>query len=248
MAKLLTVSIACCLALGGSLAHSADAPDYKYAMKIAVVSPKGSLSEAVAKDKTKPSSVRFTPCNDDLKQDVLSFQLDYDAGKVSKSKEDGSLVSSVRDVYLFAYNPNALGALADDPNNAANPFQPPCLDHNGLPTPCDPKVWALVRPAFGIGNIAIVPLAEASDIVAEEHIYLSADENIGQGKISEQLLRSYIRFDDLQKGVWVLVGIIAPQESVDFTDTTTWSAWDAATFMLGAPWTTEGQETSQTCE
>lgn len=239
--SLTTTLVASCLALFWSTSHSAD---YIYRMTVTSLAPKGSLAEIARKDKTKPGTIAFTPCNDDddLKQDVVSFKLQYDPGKVKKNKDKTLDRSNIKDVYLFFYNPNALGALADDLNFAGNPFEPPCTDDDGIEVPCDPKVWAVVRSkthiqAGDMGSIALVPLAEASDIDPDIHLYLSANENIGSGKISEQLLRSYMRFDGSQKGVWSLTGIIANAADVDFLDPATWAAWDTASFMLGTPWT-----------
>lgn len=236
-----------------SIGHSAD---YQYTMKVTSFAPKGSLADKVLKDKSKPSTITVTPCDDDddLKQDVVSFKLQYDAGKVKKNKDKTLDRSSIKDVYLFFYNPNALGALADiEEGNGFdnNPFAPPC-ESNGNPIPCDPKVWAVVRSMPDIdsgydGTTALVPLAEVSDIDPLTHLYLEAEHNIGSGtvagsgKISEQLLRSYIGFDGVQKGVWSLTGIIANKDEVDFSDPSTWAAWDTAAFMLGTPWTALSQ-------
>ncbi len=266
------LSLACSLALGGTVlevAAQTTTKPYAYTMKITPSRPKGSLAEQMSKDKTKPSTTVYTPCNDEseLKQDVVAFKLDYDAGKVKTNKDKTKDRSDIRDVYLFFYNPNALGVLADDPNWASNPFSPPCLQDPLNPTsavvPCDPKVWAVVRsaPSSGLGSsgsIALIPLAEISDIDPAIHLYLSANENLGSGKISEQLLRSYIRFDGAIKGVWSLTGIIASSPTtatatnttpVDFTDPATWAAWDTATFMLGTPGVAFDQpEDSKTCK
>lgn len=280
MSRFSTVLLTCALAFSWSTGYAAGKA-YKYMMKITAFAPKGSLAEAALKDKTKPSTIAFTPCNDDdeLKQDVISFKLEYDAGKVKTNKDKTKDYSSIKDVYLFFYNPNALGALADadEQSFTDNPFKPPCKkyasedDEQGTVIPCDPKVWAVVRStpyinARDVGSIALIPLAEVSDIDPQKHSYLSAEENIGTGKVTEQLLRTYIRFDGSQQGIWSLVGIIAskslPETSdeetsgeesnavvVDFLDPSTWSAWDAATFMLGAPWTSADQEEeAKTCK
>jgi hypothetical protein len=282
MSRFLTVSLACLLAFSWSTGYTAEKA-YKYMIKITASAPKGSLAEAAFKDKTKPSTIAFTPCNDDdeFKQDVVSFKLEYDAGKVKTNKDKTKDYSSIKDVYFFFYNPNALGALADvdEKTFADNPFEPPCKkyesedDKEGTVIPCDPKVWAVVRStpyinARDVGSIALEPLAEVSDINPKKHIYLSTEENIGTGKVTEQLLRTYIRFDGSQQGIWGLVGIIASkslpeapetdeeasdEESVavvvDFTDPSTWAAWDTATFMLGTPWTALSQdEDSKTCK
>ncbi|QIK38475.1 hypothetical protein GWK36_11335 [Caldichromatium japonicum] len=270
MNRPLTLSLACCLALGCpalEVAAQTTTKPYAYTMKITPSRPKGSLAETMSKDKTKPSTIVYTPCTDEseLKQDVVAFKLDYDAGKATTNKDKTQDRSAIRDVYLFFYNPNALGALADDPNWADNPFNPPCRqdpnDPNSAVVPCDPKVWAVVRstPASMMsGGIALVPFAEISDIDPATHLYLSANENVGSGKISEQLLRSYIRFDDALKGVWSLTGIIASSPTtaagtsttpVNFTDPSTWAAWDTATFMVGTPWIAFGQpEGTKTCK
>jgi hypothetical protein len=242
MTKFLTTSLACCLALTWSIGDAAAAAKpYAYSMKITVSRPKGSVAEASLKDKTQPSSTALTPCNDDLKQDVLSFQLVYDAGKITVNKDPKKNTTTVTDVYLFFYNPTARGA---DPNGSQVPvdgYPEICKTIADVDIACDPKIWALVRPAAGgVGSIAMEPFADASNISAD-NFYLSKEENLGKGKISESLLRSYMRFDDLQQGLWSLVGIVGPKtdagaKPVDFKDPSTWAAWDVATFMLGSPW------------
>lgn len=282
MYKSPTLFLAGCLALAWSHTHAAD---YAYAMKITVNKPKGSVAETAAKNKANPTTTPFTPCNDEVNQDVFGFQLDFDAGTRTRDKKDPSLiVSTLRNVYLIFYNPSALGAkpipdtsltqgLAENAEMAAQippePYPTPlypelCEKPDGTYVACDPKVWVLVRPAVSFGVMAMEPLVDITDIRPLDippsptlplglhgHIYLSTDENLGTGKISELLLRSYMRFDELKKGIWALVGIIAPKDDpaqtepapvpLNFTDPTTWAAWDTATFLLGAPWTHPSQ-------
>lgn len=261
MNRTLTLSLACCAAFGwvalDAMAQTTTKP-YAYTMKITPSRPKGSPAEALSKDKTKPSTIAYTPCSDTA-QDVISFKLDYDAGKLRAGNDNAARRADLRDVYLFFYNPNALGARADQAGQG-NPFSPPCRqdpnNQNSPVVPCDPKVWAVVRsgPTAG-GSLALVPLAEISDIDPSQHIYLRASDNLGSGKISEQLLRSYIQFDGAVRGVWSLTGIIGSSPAtaqstnttpVNFADPSTWAAWDTATFMLGAPWVTPAQQSQLT--
>jgi len=236
MSKYLSIVLAGCLAfvsIVGSAATSAT-----YSMKIDITKPKGSAADAVSKQKNLPATTPLSPCTTG-KVDALAFKLTYNAGK---SAED--TVSPLQNVYLFFYNPNALGAVADDATNAlSTPFSPPCKDSNGITVPCDPRVWALARPYPDFpGVVALTPLADVGDIVPGTHSYLSAGENLG-GTITETLLRSYLIFDGLHTGIWELVGIVADPTPVDFKDSATWSAWDVGSFMLGAPWT----DTAGTC-
>lgn len=217
--KSLSILLASGLALASFEGHSASG----YSMKITASKPKGSAADAVAKDKTLPSTSPFTPCTLDA-VDALSFKLIYNAGT---SLTDATLPS--RDVYLFFYNPNALGAAAEVPGV-------PCLDANGLPVPCDPRVWAVTKTASNFNQIALTPRADVTDIVAATDIYLTDWENLG-GTITDTLLRSYVAFDDMHTGLWELVGIVADSATVDFKVPSTWSAWDVETFVIGAPWT-----------
>lgn len=265
MTKFFTVSsLACCLALSWSIGEAATATKpYAYSMKITTVRPKGSVAEAALKDKTKPSTTPLTPCTETTKQDVFSFQLTYDAGTRKVDKKDPTKsTSTVTDVYLFFYNPAALGikpATVADPTSSIPDAFYPHICETGNPIvekACDPKILALVRPAAALsaGQIALIPLADAADIRAgdPEHIYLLAGENLGTGKISESLLRSYMRFDDLPQGLWSLIGVVGPKidpasttppTPVDFLDQTNWAAWDSASFMLGSPW-----QNKKTCQ
>jgi len=260
MIKYLNILLGGCLVLTSFSGYPATTTkSYAYSMKITVNRPKGSVAETSSKDKAKPSTIAFTPCNDAVKQDVLSFQLAYDAGKITVNKKDPTAsTSTVTDTYLFFYNPSARGeAPADATDVVKEQYYPQLCERNGVAdVACDPKVVAVVRPTMQVGLTALVPLVDVFDIDATAHTYLSADENLG-GKISETLMRSYIRFDELQKGIWSLVGIVGPKVdpadptaviTLNFSDPSTWAAWDAATFMLGAPWTYTGQTASLTCD
>ncbi|MBK1717888.1 hypothetical protein [Thiocystis violacea] len=228
MSKYFSILLAACLTLIPFASYSAA---YSYSMKITASKPKGSAADAVGKQKNLPTSTSYTPCTTD-KLDALSFKMVYNAGKAYLDA-----TAPTQDVYLFFYNPNALGASADNAANPDNPFSPPCKDANDLPVPCDPKIWALVRTAYGFNQITMIPLADVSDIDPVKHIYLSAFENLG-GTVTDILLRSYVSFDDLHSGIWGLVGIVADSAATpDFADQSTWTAWDVETFVVGAPWT-----------
>ncbi|WP_295400527.1 hypothetical protein [uncultured Thiocystis sp.] len=232
MTKYFSILLAGCLALASFGGHSAA---YSYSMKISTSKPKGSAADAVAKNKNLPSATPFSPCTVD-KVDALSFQLIYDAGKA-----DLDATSPTQDVYVFFYNPSALGADPSDPPldtaTAPAPVDYPyvCEKADGSEVFCDPKIWAVVRTTYNFNRIALEPLVDVDDIDAVDHIYLTAWENLG-GAITDILLRSYVAFDGIQTGIWGLVGIIADNALVDFKDATTWTAWDVETFALGAPW------------
>lgn len=197
MSKYLSLLLAGCLMLASFNGYSAAT----YSMKITITKPKGSAAELVSKNKALPTTIPFSPCTL-AKQDVLSFNLIYNAGKTA---------ADLMDVYFFFYNPSAEG------------------------TADSPKVWALTSAAVN-APIALIPYADVVDI-DEEKVYLSAFDNLG-GEIKELLLRSYIKFDGLNTGTWVLVGIIADSgEPVEFDNVSTWKAWDAAPFVIGSPWT-----------
>ena len=280
MTKFFTVSsLACCLALSWSIGYAQTTTKtikpYAYSMKVTVSRPKGSSAEASLKDKTKPSTTALTPCTDLFKRDVLSFDLLYDAGNRKYDKKNDTTTSSVSNVYVFFYNPEALGI---DTINSANAtpsttkdisllssqypeFCEVGVDTSGniLYQACDPRLWVLDRPAAGTESLAMRPLADIHHIRPNDidHIYLAADENLGTGKINDKTLRSYMRFDDLPKGLWALVGVIWPKiedasangidpsdptttldlpDPNDFKDPTKWAAWDGVAFMLGSPW------------
>ncbi|BCU07707.1 hypothetical protein Atep_23840 [Allochromatium tepidum] len=260
MTKFFTVSsLACCLALSWSIGYAQTTTKtvkpYAYSMKVAVSLPKGSDAEASLKDKTKPSTTALTPCTDEWKRDVLSFQLTYDAGKRTINKKDGTETSTVTDVYFFFYNPQALGLKTTatpktDPNDTSDTdadYPEMCEINATEYQACDPKIWVITRPAVGTAPLAMRPLAEPADIRFGDidHIYLSKDENLGTGKISDSTLRSYMKFDDLTQGLWSLIGIVGPiidlnvttpPLALEFDDPTKWAAWDAVSFMLGSPW------------
>jgi hypothetical protein len=257
MIKFFTVSsLACCLALSWSMSYAQTASKpYAYSMKVSVLRPKGSDAETSRKDKTKPSTTVLTPCTDVFKRDVLSFQLVYDAGKRTVNKKDGTVTSSVTDTYLFFYNPQGLGLKSTatpktNPNDTTDTdanYPNMCEINATQYQACDPRVWVINRPAIGVEPFAMRPLASPAHIRFGdiEHIYLSKDENIGTGKITDSTLRSYIRFDDLKQGLWSLIGIVGPAidptasnppPALTFDDPSKWAAWDAVSFMLGSPW------------
>ena len=255
MTKFFTVSsLACCLALSWSIGYAQTTTKtvkpYAYSMKVTVSRPKGSDAEASLKDKTKPSTTALTPCINPAIRDVLSFQLTYDAGKRTVNKKDGTVTSTVTDVYFFFYNPQALGlkpgAVINDENEMDLDYTEMCEINPFDFQACDPKIWVITRPAVGI-PLAMRPLAEPAHIRFgdTDHIYLSKDENLGTGKISDTALRSYMPFDDRTRGLWSLIGIVGPIIDLNVTtppsplyfyDPTKWAAWDAVSFMIGSPW------------
>lgn len=72
---------ACLLALAG-LAHAQTTPPtpaYKYVVSVSITVPANSAGSIAAKDKTQPTSTRFSPCSS--ASDQLLFTVKYDAGK-----------------------------------------------------------------------------------------------------------------------------------------------------------------------
>lgn len=274
MTKFFTVSsLACCLAFSWSIGYAQTttkpAKSYAYSMKVTVSRPKGSDAEVSLKDKTKPSTTALTPCTDLFKRDVLSFDLLYDAGTRKIDKKAGTTTSTASNVYVFFYNPEALGIDTTNVANVPSATKDPALLSTRYPEfcevgvnlyqACDPRLWVLDRPAAGTEPLAMRPLADIHHIRPNDvdHIYLASYENLGTGKINDKTLRSYLRFDDLPKGLWALVGVIWPKiedasangidppdpttaleppDPNDFKDPTKWAAWDGVAFMLGSPW------------
>lgn len=72
---------------------------------------------------------------------------------------------------------------------------------------------------------------------AREWIYLPKELN-PSGAVSENLVGSFLPLDGVPQGLWQVVGIIADRTKVDFTDPTTWEAWDVGTIVIGRPWLT----------
>jgi hypothetical protein len=118
-----------------------------------------------------------------------------------------------KDVYFFLFDPNADGIIT-------------------------PKFYMIQKGSL-ISPIAVTPRNTASTIVAATDMYLPVASNPG-GSITETLLGGSILLVGVPTGTWQLVGIVADHTTVDFNDPTTWSAWDAGTFMIGLPWVATG--------
>ncbi|MBW7657733.1 hypothetical protein K1I42_10600, partial [Hydrogenophilus thermoluteolus] len=67
------------------------------------------------------------------------------------------------------------------------------------------------------------------------------------GKVSETLVGSFLPLDGVPQGLWQIVGIVADRNKIDFTDTSTWDAWDVGTIVIGRPWLT-GTRNQDVCQ
>lgn len=81
---------------------------------------------------------------------------------------------------------------------------------------------------------------------AKTLIYLPKELN-PSGAVSENLVGSFLPLDGVPQGLWQIVGIIADRDKIDFTDPTTWEAWDVGTIVIGRPWLT-GTWANDVCE
>lgn len=82
-----------------------------------------------------------------------------------------------------------------------------------------------------------VATVEDLNALAQELIYLPKEVN-PSGKVSETLIGSFLPLDGVPQGLWQIVGIVADRNKIDFTDTSTWDAWDVGTIVIGRPWLT----------
>lgn len=83
-------------------------------------------------------------------------------------------------------------------------------------------------------GFTIVNRASAGALLATD-IYRSKAQNTG-GTITETLFGATLLLDYLNTGTWQIIGILADSANVDFKDTSTWTAWDVATLVVGSPW------------
>ena len=110
---------ACALTLATSAqAQTAPAPKpYAYSVSLSITAPKGSASDAVAKDKSKPAGLRYTPCLAD-QYDQLGFTIKYDAGKLdAKTSTDQR-----QNVYLIFYQDGYFFPLVRQRLTSSQPF------------------------------------------------------------------------------------------------------------------------------
>ncbi|GAB1386176.1 hypothetical protein MASR1M59_13240 [Melaminivora sp.] len=83
-------SLLCLLGLATSAQAQTTPAAYKYAATVSVAVPKNSAADAASKDKTLPTSIKFSPCN--AGRDQLLFTVKYDAGKDSASLQNTYLI------------------------------------------------------------------------------------------------------------------------------------------------------------
>ena len=128
---------------------------------------------------------------------------------------------TMRDVYLLLYTPNV---------EVGDRFQ------------------VGYRAAANGGWQAFRSVATVDDLndYAQDFIYLPKEIN-PFGKVSETLVGSFLPLDGVPQGLWQIVGIVADRNKIDFTDTSTWDAWDVGTIVIGRPWLT-GTRNQDVCQ
>ncbi|NUN60944.1 MAG: hypothetical protein HUU13_07550 [Burkholderiaceae bacterium] len=95
--------------------------------------------------------------------------------------------------------------------------------------------FPLVRqPLTNSSNAFFKAYTSPADI-AKTDAYTAAANNLG-GLQTEVILGGNLTVQGLDSGVWLITAIIAPEDTVNFNDPSTWSAWDTTAFMLRKPW------------
>lgn len=97
------------------------------------------------------------------------------------------------------------------------------------------KFYMLSRGAFPSFNVTVTARAAVTNIVPATDIYLTA-ANSPVTTVTETLFGVYVSIVGAPAGTWQVVGIVAPNATVNFDDPSTWKAWDVATFMVRKPW------------
>lgn len=197
---------------------------YNYNVVLTVAAPKGSAAEAAAKDKTQPTSIKYTTCNlanadgsSTGTLDQLNFSVKYDAGKAD---------SELADVHLMLQGFTTGG-----------PQYYPLVRTNGITGGV-----ALAGPAITANALTVVYNGLAGKT------YLAKEDNPGIGAQSEVLFGNNVTLTGLPKGVWALTAVIAkpgyrtvgapgadPLKIFKFEDRKTWAAFDTVPFVLGTP-------------
>ncbi len=94
---------ACLLALAGLAQAQATPttptpPAYKYAVSVSITVPANSAGSIASKDKTQPTSTRFSPCSS--ASDQLLFTVKYDAGKDANSLQNTYVIFHRQDSFF----------------------------------------------------------------------------------------------------------------------------------------------------
>lgn len=101
------------------------------------------------------------------------------------------------------------------------------------------KYYMLTRTTFPVTTVSVTPRiavsGSANNIVPATDIYLAVANN-PVSTVTETLFGSYVSIVGAPAGTWHVVGIVAPNATVNFDDPSTWSAWDVASFVIRKPW------------
>ncbi len=201
-------------------------------IKVLVSFPKGSAGEKI--DKILPSSTKMTPCTKTDKTDAATFTVVYDATNPASTTV---APLSPFDLHLFFYNPDAV--------NGTNKFY---SISNGL--------IGATTTGVSVTAYADADAVQAAMAAATLTPYLAGNNNFNTASSTEVVFGSSIRLDvagggvgtGLNTGTWELIGILADPATVDFTDPSTWQAWDVAVVMFGMPWNGTVGTLLETCQ
>ncbi|MDD2762051.1 MAG: hypothetical protein PHH11_17385 [Methylomonas sp.] len=200
-------------------------------IKLAITFPKNSAGEKLSGG--LPSSTKISPCSDIAKMDAATFTLTYDATNPLSTK---TAPLTPLDVYLFFYNPDTV--------DGTNKFYSVNQD--------------LLRRVVNVDAYLDADAVKSAKLAGTLAPYLSGLDNYNNGSMTEILFGTAIRLDalasqststGLSTGTWQLIGILS-DANFDFTNPSTWLAWDVATMMFGMPWhgNVSSAVTTKTCQ
>lgn len=195
------------LLLASSLLALSVATDVEAAASIKVAVSFPTGSSGATIVKSLPTSTKISPCTA-AKIDAATFTVTYDATRAAA----GAVPASVYDVYIIFYNPEG-----------ANKFYSVSKDtlSNGV------KISAFTDAVA----LAAGPVAP----------YVIGTSNFATGSVTDTLFGSSILVESLTTGTWQIIGILGDSSVTAtlpfaFNDPATWIVWDAATVLLGSPW------------
>jgi len=198
-------------------------------IKVTAVPPTGSAGKAY--DRKIVPSMPYTPCLSQAEipkifDSGLSVENHFDQFTFSITGKNSDITDPADgtldyDLYFFFVNFGGSGT--------------------GFP---DAQIYAVSRydPFTSTRTGVHIELsANASSINATTGMLLKSGD-FSADAISEIIFGGTIRMDGfgLQQGTWMAVSILADNTTVDFTDASTWVAWDAVPFILGLPWPAAG--------